>query len=131
MKNGSNVIFWLLFAATAAVDAIAIYWMHEARTGHYQGVLYDALASSQVSLAAVWAVLGTRHKGVAAIILGIAAAVAAALTAWLVEMDIREWLAFYGAFVTLLVILLWAFKHTAWWRRAVPHEGAVWQFSVL
>jgi hypothetical protein len=130
VKTASPLIFWLLLAATLAVDAVAIYWLQQEQTATNAAVLFDALCFSQLSVAAIWAVFTARGKAIAAVLLIGSILVAAAVTGWLVDMRVAEWAAFFGAYVTLLVLALWILKHTAWWRSAIPRVAETWQFSV-
>lgn len=56
MPPRSPAIFWLLLAATLAVDAVAIYWVNQ-EFNPSSAVLYNALAFAQLSILSVWAIL--------------------------------------------------------------------------
>ena len=124
------MIIWLLLAATLAVDAVAIYGLYQNPMAPNAGVLFESLCFSQLSIVAIWSVFTTRRMAVAAVALACAIGVAAATYGWLQDIHPLEMLAFFGTNVTLIVILLWIFKHTKWWQRAIPRPAQTWQFSV-
>lgn len=129
VKQYSHTLFWLLVAATLAVDAVAVVWLLENQLAHRAEVLYDALCFSQLSVACIWAVFAPHRRIWSLAVLVVGLLVATAATAKLFDFPIPEMIAFFGAYATLLVILLWVMKHTSIWPYRAVNDPPVWQFS--
>jgi len=143
MPRRSPVIIGLLFAATLAVDAVAVVWGVVTGGGEASGTLFFALTFSQVGLLCVWAVLKRHYVGwrwVAPFAGGLAVASLTVLVELIAEHfrgppDAGEvFLAFtslYWINVAVTLATLWILKPT----RLFPKKGQTrhrptWRFSV-
>jgi hypothetical protein len=131
VKAYSPPLFWLLAAATAAVDAVAFVWLYTMGAVSSVSFLYDALVTAQLAVLCTWCVFGARRAIWAwgAAIVGVAAAgaaEAAALPAGFVESC-----GFYGIFVVILIAVLWVVKRSTLWQRISGLPSQDWQFSML
>jgi hypothetical protein len=129
VKQSSPTLFWLLLAATIAVDSVAIYWLLQNQLALRAGALYDALCFSQLSVACIWTVFAPQRRLRRTAVLVVGLFVATVATARLFEFQIPEMIAFFGAYATLLVIMLWVIQHTRIWPHRVAGSLPVWQFS--
>ncbi len=130
MKQQSQILFWLLLAATAAVDVVAITWLLRAGPESRASFLYDALVSSQLALVCLWAVFTARHmfwawSGTIAAVL-----IASQATARLIGLSFSEACGIYGSYAAMLAAVLWILKRTAAWRRLTGTNAAAWQYSM-
>jgi len=131
VKTHSPIIFWLLAAATLAVDAVAFVWLTVAGPLSNAAFLFDALLTAQLAVLCTWCVFGKRRtfSAWAAAIFGGAAA------SWLEGAALNvghfEWFGLHGAFVALLIAVLWVLKHSPIWERITGAPTRTWQFSVL
>ncbi len=62
MNQRPQINFWLLLAATAAVDAVAIAWILDAGSASLAAYLFDALLAGQLAVVCVWAVFRSPGK---------------------------------------------------------------------
>ncbi len=132
MPQRSPIIFWLLLAATLAVDAVVfpqvvatntrVFWS----AGIYLKVMFDALLVSQLSVVCIWAALSTRKF---LRLPAFVAAVAATLIASILRDSptrftdaCRLYFAMYGLEAVLLLVGLWFLRGTKYWcrRTGVP-----------
>jgi hypothetical protein len=138
MSRPHTLIFWLLLAATICIDVVAFSNTHSASASEYLGpelvrtIICDALLSSQVSIVCIWAVLSTNRM---LWLPAIAAALAATVTASLFDdatgsfaTGCRLYLNQYGFEAALLLIFLWLFRGSRFWRRRTG--ATVWRFSL-
>jgi hypothetical protein len=130
VNTHSPIIFWLLAAATLAVDSVALSWLNDQPFLPSAAILYDALCFSQLSIVCIWSVFGGQNRVVCACGVLLAIAVAAALTAWNFEFQFWEMLALFGAYATLLIVVLWIVKHSKLWPVKAERGASVWQFSL-
>jgi hypothetical protein len=132
MKSPPGILFWLLVAATAAVDVVAIAWLVEGGPSSQAVFLYDGLVTGQLSVVCIWSVLGSKHMWTAWAAALMALGAAVALNVRVVELSLAEACGIYGTFVALLVLSLWTLEHLKFWRQiagSVP--GAAWQYSTF
>ncbi len=135
MPQRSPVNFWLLLAATLAVDAVAVFWLRRENDLVAAATLYDALVLSQLSVVVVWWSLAAHSGGAALwawISIPLSLLIASVVTARVFDgFPIGEICSLYGAHVALLIALLWIARQTKFWRRFRPGEvSSNWQFSV-
>ena len=131
MKQQSQIILWLLLAATAAVDAVAIQWLRESGTMSQAVFLYDAMVTAQLSIVCIWCVLGTDRTWAAWIAAIAAVSGVSIVNARILELSLAEAAGIYGSYFVLLGVVLWALKRTRFWRQLVGTEGsATWQYSL-
>lgn len=136
MPQRSKVIIGLLFAATIAVDLVALFLAHDPNTNRAAEIAM-ALFFAQINLACIWAVLSGHHIGVRAAAPFLLGSLAALLI-WAADDD-QEWeihtlVAFGLVFwieAGLVVIVLWGLRPM---RRFSSKSGKLvaqpWQFSV-
>lgn len=130
MKQQSHTLFWLLLAATAAVDVVAVTWLLRAGPESRASFLYDALVSSQLALVCLWAVFTARQVlwawcGTIAAVL-----MASQVTARLIGLSFSEACGIYGGYAAMLAAVLWILKRTSVWRRLTGANAAAWQYSM-
>ncbi|MEX2091450.1 MAG: hypothetical protein WD971_02175 [Pirellulales bacterium] len=131
MKQQSQILFWLLLAATAAVDIVAITWLLEAGPESRAAFLYDALVTGQLAVVALWGVFGARRSWAAWCAALAAVGVAGALTARLAQLSLAESCGIHGSSVALLAATLWVLKRTPIWQRLAGKASAAgWQYSM-
>ncbi len=131
MKTPPRILFWLLLAATAAVDAVAIMWMMEGGTESQAAFLYDALVTAQLSVVTMWGVFGARNASTALVAAVLAVGVVSLLEPRFAELSLAEAGGIYGSFVSLLALVLWLLKQTSFWRQLVgSDESNQWQYSM-
>jgi hypothetical protein len=124
-------MFWLLLAATIAIDAVAVYWLYADAYRAAADTLFDALVVSQISLFCIWAILGARGRIWAPLVPFAAAAVTVAAIEPLGLFRWTDAAAERGIHVAALLTLLWILKRTPWWQRGVsPAARENWQFSL-
>lgn len=135
MPQRSSLIFWLLLAATLAVDLAATVWMFEVHAESVVAELYFALMIAHINVLCVWVVLTPKAIRLA----WVTPFLAGLIVAWL--MDRSEGSGMSDKFIiylgynwlqtTLTLATLWLLKPTRLGatfadRSAVPK----WQFSV-
>ena len=131
MKQHSPIIFWLLLAATVAVDAVAITWILEAGPTSRASFLYEALVTGQLAVVCLWGAFAARRIWMAWLVTLIAAGIAGVLTARVAELSLVEACGIHGIYVALLAATLWVLKRTPAWRRLTGDANpAVWQYSL-
>ena len=130
MKQPSSLLFGLLLTATAAVDAVVIYWLLEQPTAVRAAVLYDVLCFSQLSLACAWAAFRSGSRVASGVVVASAVAIAAMATAILFEFHIGEMIACFGAYALLVILALWVVKHSQLWTARPAERAPAWQFSI-
>jgi hypothetical protein len=125
MPQRSPIIFWLLLAATIALDAVVFYWVAEQP---YPGpvhllVTFHALILGQISVICIGSAVPV-HPGVWRRIAPLPAALGAALvTARSIDKpvalssSIPNHLAYFGIHTLLLLGCLWLLQRTSFWRR--------------
>lgn len=132
MNQQSKILFWLLLAATAAVDVVVASWLRDVGPQSRTAFLYDGLVSGQLAVVTIWAVLGARPSWAAWVLPLVAIAVAAPVTAKLSDLSVAETVGFYGSFMAMLAVALWMLKRTRLWQRLSGHqETTAWQFSLV
>jgi hypothetical protein len=148
MQQRSPVIFWLLLAATAVVDAVVVCWIFGDPRSELTGEPYYGLAFSQLSLLCAWVVLFRSRVGVGWIVPFIAGFLAALGEFWPYARDnvrVRagqvytvapDWeqlaslAAMMWAHVILILLLLWLLKPTRLCRAfSCPTGERHWQFA--
>lgn len=130
MNPQARLLFWLLVAATIAVDVIAIMKLRQEGPVSRVVYVYDALVTGQLATACVWATfsrnpLWLRWGGVLA-----AVATAALLGIPFAQFEPAESFGLYGSFAATLMIALWLLSCTRWWKRTTQLGSAAWQFSL-
>ena len=131
MKQHSPTLFWLLLAATIAVDAVAITWMVQAGPTSRAAFLYDALVTGQLAVICLWGAFAARRTWSAWVVTLIAVGVGGMLTARVAELPPAEACGIHGIYVALLAATLWVLKRTPAWRRLKGEANpAVWQYSL-
>lgn len=135
MPRRSLIIFWILLAATLVVDVIVISRVASETfpAPLYLKMAYDALIVSQMSVVCIWAVLSSKKiRWIPALL----APVVAALVATTFSNDpvnfadeFKLYLSIYGLAAAMLVVLLWMFRGTRYWRRRTGSENR-WRYSV-
>lgn len=135
MTRQSPLIFGILLTATLVVD-IAVFSRVASETfpaPFYLQMAYDALIASQLSVICIWAVLSSKKiKWLPALL----APVVAALVATTFSDDpvnftdeFKLCLSIYGLAAAMLVVMLWFFRDTNYWRRRTGIEIR-WRYSV-
>ena len=135
MPRRSPLIFWLLLATTLVVD-IAVISRVASETfpaPFYLQMADDALIASQLSVICIWAVLSSNKiRWVPALL----APVVAALVATTFSDDpvnfadeFKLCLSICGLVAAMLVVMLWIFRGTNYWRRRAGVEIR-WRYSV-
>ena len=135
MPRRSHLIFGILLTATLVVD-IAVISRVASETfpaPFYLKMAYDALIVSQLSVVCIWAVLSSKKiRWVPALV----APVVAALVATTFSDDpvnsaeeFKQYLSIYGLAAAILVVILWIFRGTNYWRRRTGIEIR-WRYSV-
>jgi hypothetical protein len=126
----ARLLFWLLVAATIAVDAATIVMLE--RNGPQSRVVYvyEALISAQLSAVCIWAIFSQqptwwRWAGVLA-----AVAIASLLGIPFGQFVIAESFGLYGSYVAALALALWLLSSAKWWRKLTQLGSASWQFSL-
>ena len=131
MKQQSQILFWLLLAATIAVDSVAIAWIREAGPLSLAAYLFEALVIGQLAVVCVWAVFRSPGKIWSLLAVTFAVLVCAVLD---VVCDgsatARELVGIYAVFAASLVGTLWILRRSAPWRRITGDSSIVWQFSI-
>jgi hypothetical protein len=131
MPPRSPIIFWLLLAATLAVDAVA--FSSPSLEAHQ--LIVNALVLSQVSIVCIWSALSAPRTVVPRIIPIFAVLFAALLFAGFhagsapFGENFQVSLTHYGFHGALLMAALWLLQRTAFWQR---RGGAIreWKYSV-
>lgn len=130
MKSHSKILFWLLVAATLAVDAVAIAWLVEDGPMSRAAYLFDALVTGQLAVVCIWGVFAARRMWSSLLAIGIAVMTSTALEVWAAWMSARESFGGYASLAAALVAALWILKQTPLWRKLAPRSPSGWQFSV-
>lgn len=136
MPPRSPAIFWLLLAATLAVDAVAIYWIFNEKNSAASAIFWIALSFAQISVITVWAILLAPKVGLrwlAPLVGGFVVALIvfqanshARSSTYLFDITGLMW-----GHAILAMSLLWMLKPTRWlakWRDGVNPRR--WQFSI-
>lgn len=131
MKTHSPILVGLLLAATVAVDVVVAKSLVDAGQMSRVSFVFDALIVGQLSAVSAWAVLGARRAWIGGLAVLAAVGAAGMLLARVAELSIAEACGIYGSLVAILVVVLWAIKHTPLWRRLTNSgDGVTWQFSL-
>jgi hypothetical protein len=131
VKQHSPTLFWLLVAATIAVDAVVVRWMVQAGPMSKTAFLYDALVTGQLGVVCLWGAFAARHAWLAWIAELSAVGIAGGLTAWVAKLSIAEACGIHGLYVATLATAFWILKRIPAWRRlAGEADPAVWQYSI-
>ena len=130
MPQRSPVIFWLLLAATVAIDAVVFAWMVLEPYPKFAAVAYDALVVGQLSVICIWSALTlakTFWVRVAPLVAALLASVAMGMFG--VPPRATSWLAYYGLHTALLLAAMWLFARTSFWRGRSGNL-AKWRYSL-
>jgi hypothetical protein len=130
VKPHSQILFWLLVAATLAVDAVALAWLVQAGPMTRAAYLFDALVSGQLAVVCIWAVFAARRMWLSLLAIAVAVIVSTALDVWAAWMNAQESFGIYAALAAAIVTALWILKQTPFWRRTVKPAQFGWQFSI-
>jgi hypothetical protein len=131
VKTPPRILFWLLLAATAAVDAVAIMWLVEGGIKSQAVFLYDALETGQVSVVAMWCLFGARKPWAAWAAALLTVGVVSLLETRVAELSFAEACGIYGSFFSLLALTLWLLKQTSFWRQLAGSDVSNrWQYSL-
>jgi hypothetical protein len=137
MPQRSPVIFWLLVAATIAVDAVVLAWVLSNRSSDvlYAIAAFHSLCVSQLSVVCIWSAVVSRKTVWTRIAPLLATLIASISTAVFInapiplDVAITSYLAQYGLQAVLILVVLWLLQRTAFWRR-ISGEPAKWRYSV-
>jgi hypothetical protein len=139
MLQRSPVIFWLLLAATLAVDAVVCSWVVPepkfVPSGVYVVVTFLALILSQLSIVCIWSGVSSTKSVWTRFAPLIATVTATFVTTIFLRRPgtqseiLMSQLAYYGLHAALLLIAVWLLKRTTFWRR-IGSESHEWQFSL-
>lgn len=129
MPQRSPIIFWLLLAATASVDAIAF---DAARSQSDHGmvgmVAYFGLLSGQLSAVCVWSAFRPQPSWWSRLV-PIAAVFAASLAyVEAGQSELLQLLPYFASVAAVLLMALWFLRRSAYWQRRWS-DDAKWQFS--
>ena len=133
VNQHSKIIIGLLLAATVAIDLMVANWLRELGPQSRIVYVYEALATAQLAVVTIWAVLGAgpavaKWIAVAAVV-GLSAFAMARLEG--PELTLVEMLGINSSFVLLLAFTLWVLKQTRFWQRLSGAATDVpWQFSM-
>jgi hypothetical protein len=141
MPQRSPVIFWLLVAATLAVDAVVVSWAYAGSLDRVEA-LYFGLVCGQISIVGIWACFSTAPRWWQWLTSPVAAFIAALLTVLLYERgqtygmdDAFELGMVYFSLWTVQLLLViggvWFLRHTSLgerWGHCAPIGR--WQFSL-
>jgi hypothetical protein len=130
VKQQSRILFWLLVAATATVDAVAIAWLIQTGLASRAAYLFDALVTGQLAVVSIWAVFAARHMWSSLLAVTVAILVSTGLEVWAAWISARESFGSYAALVAALVAALWILKQSLLWRRTASNSSTRWQFSI-
>jgi hypothetical protein len=126
----SPVIFWLLLAATLAIDAVSMSNAFHRPSNTTWVIAYDALVAGQLSALSIWASLRrcknfwTRVAPVAAVL------VAAAVVGLFGKPPFVDVLPYYGLQVAAIMAIVWMLDRTSFWQWRTG-SSAKWQYSVF
>lgn len=135
MRQRSPLTFWMLLAATLAVDVVVVSLIGSRAFAGYLllAMAYDALIVSQLSVLCIWAFLSSKTIRWLPILIG---PIAAALIATVfsdypanLAIPFKLYLSMYGLVVAVLAVALWIFRSTRYWRRRTGVERE-WRYSV-
>lgn len=137
MPQRSPIIFWLLLAATLCVDAVVLSWVApELRPDPgYATVCFDALIVSQLNVVCIRSAFSSTKTSWTRIAPLLAAALAAILAAKFINDPVRfdeaiaSELSHYGLHAALLLMTLWLFQRTTFWRRR-SGLSLEWKYSL-
>ena len=130
MKQQSQILFWLLLAATAAVDIVAITWLLQAGPESRAAFLYDALVAGQFAVVCIWAAFAARRTWSAWIGVTVAVLVSTAVDVRVTQLSVAEAFGIYGSFAAALMAALWTLQRTSRWKRLSGIDSPAWQFSI-
>lgn len=130
MKSHAKILFWLLVAATLAVDAVALAWLFQAGPMSRAAYLFDALVSGQLAVVCIWAVQAARRLWSSLLAIAVAVVVSTAFDVWAAWMNARESFGSYAVLAAAFVAALWLLKQTPLWYRSVYSTRPGWQFSI-
>jgi hypothetical protein len=140
MQQHPRIIFWLLFAATAAVDAVVLRWAAglQPAAADYQPVAVAALVLGEASIIYIWSALrpfSTLWSKVAPVCAVVLAASVNGVYFRMTDNDrgittFTTFLGFFGLHAVLLMAALWFLQRTNFWRR-LSGAARSWQFSLL
>lgn len=136
MQRSSSAIFWLLLAATLAVDALAVSWVYMT-TLEQAGNLYFALVCSQISVVCIGSSCSSVRGPRRWMWPWVVSLAVAAVTTWLapdrgnVSQSFLLYLSLWLPQVAILVAILWLLQRTPIAKRGGYWNGqSNWQFSV-
>jgi len=131
VKQASQTLFWLLIAATLAVDAVVISNLLAAGPMSRVSFVYDGLMTGQLAVVCLWGMFAARRSWSAWLGVLAAVGVAGGLMAWVAELPFLDGAGIYGCFAALLAGVMWGLKRIALWQRLVASNVPVrWQFSL-
>lgn len=129
MPQRSLIIAWLLLAANVCADIVALTWMQPASRAELSEVVFFALIASQLSAVCIWSALRPKMS-IWTRVAPVAGVVTSALAFELVDADAaKDFLPFFGLQAAGLLVLLWVFRRSAYWRRRSGVDTN-WQFTV-
>jgi hypothetical protein len=140
MQQRSPLIFWLLLAATASVDAVAAVWAAGGQypVSEYATVVIHALVLGQLGVVCLVFAMSAKPTFLTRIAPWIAALVATLVIGLVIPppADLRSvqvfssYLGYYGLHCALLLAALWVLQRTKFWSRRTG-EVRTWQFSLF
>jgi hypothetical protein len=138
MPQRSPIIFWLLLAATFAVDVVVLQAAGERYldSGLLPAVI-DALLVSQLSVVCIWSALRTTPTVVSRAAPICAVAIVSLLAAWFTPMSsslpsstlYANYLGYFGLHALVLLASLWILQRTNYWQRRTGVKRTL-QFSL-
>jgi hypothetical protein len=135
MSERSPVVFWLLVAATIAVDGVAAVWIGTASDPFGSGALVAVLGLivGQLSVVCIWSALRPAKNVWTNIAPWAATCVACVAAAAPFDSlngeDFGAFFAFHGLHTAMLLVALWILQRTAFWQRRTGFT-ATWRYSM-
>jgi hypothetical protein len=138
MPQRSPITFWLLLAATFAIDVVVLQFARERQqsSGYLTVVIY-ALFVSQLSVVCIWSALRTTPTVVSRAAPIFAVAIVSLVAAWFTPMPSNlpgstvyaNYLGYFGLHALVLFASLWILKRTNYWQRRTGVKRTL-QFSL-
>jgi hypothetical protein len=137
MSQRSPVVYWSLFAATLAVDAVVLSWMaaEPYPANLYLVIAFHALVLSQLDLVSIWSAMGRPNQWWQRALPVPVVLLAAFLTARIMDEPVASsdsfmnHMAYFAIHAALLIAALWLLRRTAYWQRRTATAEAL-RFSL-
>jgi hypothetical protein len=128
MPQRSPIIVGLLFAASVSSCGVALSWARARAPSEYGYVAYFALLTGYLSVVCIWSALRPKVNAWSRVA-PIASVIAVSIGNAFIDSDITDFLAFFGLQAAGLLVGLWVFRRSGYWRRRSGIESD-WQFSM-